>query len=92
MPLWAPNGRELFYWVDNRIMSVPVSMGETLEIGNPVGIFDYEPNSVSWGMTYDVSPDGTWFVGEQRDPTAPPVEIEVVLNWFEELKQRVPVK
>ena len=29
-----------------------------------------------------------------RDPSTPatPPQIDVVLNWFEELKQRVPVK
>ena len=92
MPLWAPDGRELFYWVDNRIMSVPVTMGETLKIGNPVGIFDYEADYAGRAMTYDVSLDGTWFIGMQRDPMAPPDEVEVVLNWFEELKEKVPVE
>jgi dipeptidyl aminopeptidase/acylaminoacyl peptidase len=92
MPLWAPNGKELFYWADNRIMSVPVTMGETLKIGNPVGIFDYETDYDGRGMAYDVSPDGTWFIGMQSDPMAPPDEVEVVLNWFEELKEKVPVE
>jgi serine/threonine protein kinase/WD40 repeat protein len=91
MPLWAPNGRELFYWADNRIMSVSVTTDGTLKIGNPVAIFDYEEDYAGHRMTYDISPDGTWFVGMQRDPMAPPDEVEVVLNWFEELKHKVPV-
>jgi hypothetical protein len=40
---------------------------------------------------YDVSPDGRRFLmlkgGEQE---AAPTQINVVLNWFEELKQKVP--
>jgi hypothetical protein len=40
---------------------------------------------------YDVSPDGQRFLmlkgGEQE---AAPAQINVVLNWFEELKQKVP--
>ncbi len=41
---------------------------------------------------YDVSPDGQRFLmlkpGEQAQ--AAPTQIKVVLNWFEELKRRVP--
>jgi hypothetical protein len=40
---------------------------------------------------YDVSPDGQHFLmlkpGEQESA---PTQINVVLNWFEELKRRVP--
>ncbi len=43
------------------------------------------------GANYDVTPDGQRFVmvqarGQQEEAT----QINVVLNWFEELKQRVP--
>jgi hypothetical protein len=41
---------------------------------------------------YDVSPDGQRFLmikpGESAE--AAPTQINVVLNWFEELKRRVP--
>jgi hypothetical protein len=44
--------------------------------------------------TFDILPDGR-FIGVANETmleeaTAP--RIEVVLNWFEELKQRVPVR
>ena len=42
---------------------------------------------------YDVSPDGQRFLmvkdSAAGDPTATPASMVVVLNWFEELKQRV---
>jgi hypothetical protein len=47
--------------------------------------------------SYDILPDGKRFlvtldVGEaQAGSTAPP-QIQVVLNWLEELKQRVPLR
>ena len=44
---------------------------------------------------YDITPDGKYFVVEisQADPAkAPPEQINVTLNWLEELKQRVPVR
>jgi len=47
--------------------------------------------------SYDITPDGKYFVvmlpKSQADPAkAPPEQIDIVLNWSEELKQRVPVK
>jgi hypothetical protein len=54
---------------------------------------------VGSGRQYDVTPDGKAFVlvidasasggGTTRRPTS---QINVVLNWLEELKQRVPTK
>ena len=44
---------------------------------------------------YDITLDGKDFVVElsQADPgKAPPEQINVTLNWLEELKQRVPVR
>jgi hypothetical protein len=41
---------------------------------------------------YDVSPDGQRFLmlKPSEQAQAAPTQINVVLNWFEELKQRVP--
>ena len=41
---------------------------------------------------YDVSPDGQWFLMLKPSEAgqAAPMQINVVLNWFEELKQKVP--
>ena len=47
--------------------------------------------------TYDVMPDGSRFFGMTRLERSAPgpsnaTQINVVLHWFEELKQRVPVR
>jgi hypothetical protein len=44
---------------------------------------------------YDITPDGKYFVvtfpaAQPASNKAPPEQINVTLNWFEELKQRVP--
>ncbi len=41
---------------------------------------------------YDVSPDGRFLKVVWVQPTSPPNEITVVLNWFEELKRLVPTE
>jgi hypothetical protein len=46
------------------------------------------------GALLDVTPDGQRFVVTKvlpRDPPAPVTHVNVVLNWVEELKAKVPV-
>jgi serine/threonine-protein kinase len=98
-PLWARNGRELFYVDDaaNRLMVVPVqSDGETFRLGSPVKVFDYRLVVPSATRSFDISPDGQRFLvikdaTNDQSSTATPASMVVVVNWLEELKQRVPV-
>jgi serine/threonine-protein kinase len=100
-PLWARSGRELFYVDDaaNRLMVVPVqSDGETFRLGTPVKVFDYRlVVNPSGTRSFDISPDGQRFLvikenaTNDQSSTATPASMVVVVNWLEELKQRVPV-
>jgi serine/threonine-protein kinase len=96
-PLWARNGRELFYLVEpGRLMAVPIQPGSTFAAGNPQVVFEgqYGPPLQRNGRTYDVSPDGQRFLmikeGAAGETSVP--QLVVVLNWFEELKRLVPTK
>jgi len=40
--------------------------------------------------SYDVSPDGQRFLMLKGEPTQAITQINIVQNWFEELKRRVP--
>ena len=52
------------------------------------GLYLPSPNGFHF---YDVSPDGQRFLMiKQSEEAAAPTQINVVLNWFEELKQKVP--
>src|SRR5262249_3338708 len=101
-PVWAPSGRELFYRHDGKLLAVPIQeSGTTLTVGAPKKVFD-DPYRLDSGggqggvANYDISPDGQRFVmvEERRASTAAtqPVQLRVVLNWQEELKQRVPTR
>ncbi|MBI3049747.1 MAG: serine/threonine-protein kinase [Acidobacteria bacterium] len=94
-PLWARNGRELFYLVgQGRVMAVPIQPGPTFVFGNPQVIVDGPYLAPEPGRTYDVSPDGKRFLMIKEsgvDQGSAPREIVVVLNWTEELKRLVPV-
>jgi len=90
-PVWARNGRELFFRDGNRMMVVQVNTQPGFSAARPrllfVESFAGNPSRVN----YDVSPDGQHFVmlkpGEQEQAVS---QIMVIQNWFEELKRRVP--
>ena len=98
-PLWARNGRELFYRHGNTLLSVPVETTATFSAGTPTTVFEgsyFSPPVGLAGRTYDVSPDGQRFLmikdAPAGDPNVAPASIDVVLNWFEELKRLLPTK
>lgn len=39
--------------------------------------------------SYDIAPDGEHFVMIRHEPAAIPDRIDIVINWFEELKAKV---
>ncbi len=92
-PAWNPNGRELFYRSGDKMMAVDIATQPGFAVGKPRMLFEgpYVPTPLTF-PNYDVSPDGQRFLmlkpSEQEQ--APPTQINVVLNWFEELKQKVP--
>ena len=89
-PMWARNGRELFFRNGRKLMSVAVqSNGTTPSLGNPVLLFegDFLFND-NYGSGYDVSPDGRQFYFIQTGKSSGnSVRINVVLNWTEELRR-----
>jgi Tol biopolymer transport system component len=92
-PAWNPNGRELFYRSGDKMMAVEIATQPSFAVGKPRMLFEgpYQASPAT-GPNYDVSPDGQRFLmlkpSEARE--AAPTQINVVLNWFEELKRRVP--
>src|SRR5262249_42060876 len=94
-PRWARNGRELFYRNGDKMMAVDIETKPALRAGKPTVLFEgrYEASSSyrQPGTGYDVSPDGKRFLmirasGEQPATT----QVQVVQEWFEELKRRAP--
>jgi serine/threonine-protein kinase len=92
-PLWARNGKELFYRDESAaLVAVPVgTAGRTLDWGAPVRLFDSKDASSQPDRNYDVTPDGRRFLMIKEDASRQPDPIVVVLDWSEELKRLVPV-
>jgi hypothetical protein len=88
----ARHGRELFYRTGNKMMAVEVTTQPSFSAGKPRVLFEgaYVPTPRSF-QNYDVSPDGQRFLMVKATEQAQaPTQINVVLNWFEELRRRVP--
>ncbi len=90
-PVWSPKGGELFYRSGEKMMAVNVVSGQTFSAENPRVLFEGRFVPTRRGdATYDVSPDGQRFLMVKRNQQSTPAQLNVVLNWFEDLKRRVP--
>jgi hypothetical protein len=96
-PAWGRKGTGELFYVDlnGGMMAAAVQLSPSLRLGRVTKLFDWQkpPRGVS-GMPYDISPiDGRFLAAKSasRNPNAP-VDISIVLNWFTELRQRVPTR
>jgi Tol biopolymer transport system component len=83
-PVWARNGRELFYRNGGKMMVVDITTQPGFSAGAPRLLFDGPYVRGTHMPNYDVTRDGQRFLMMEM----PPAQINVVLNWFEELKRR----
>ena len=88
----ARDGRELFFLQGRQLMATLVQTDGSFTRGTPELLFQVQAN---YGLG-DVAPDGRFLMiipaGRTAAETdAPPPHINVVLNWHEELKARVPI-
>jgi len=91
-PVWAPRGQELFYRNGEAMMIVGIQTEPTFTQGSPVVLFTGKYIGGRPVVNYDISPDGQRFLMIKGGETTAQGQgqINVVLNWFEELKRLVP--
>ena len=102
---WRADGRELFFVSrpasgPNRMMAASVDLSTAPpRFGTPRPLFEFAFMDMGLACTpvrcYDVAPDGQRFFGvkaEPREPTPPTTQINVVLNWLEEVRRKVPTR
>ena len=87
-PRWSQDGRELFFRNGNRMWVVEILDPTTMELGDQDTLFEgvHQPRGI-FLSSYDVHPDGRFLMLTDTSGN----EIRVVQNWFEELKELVPV-
>jgi len=98
-PLWSPDGKELFYRINDEVIAVSVETEPTFKTGKRETLF--RGNYASLGGNdphrWDIHPDGKRFLMMKESTDDETTEetsrstINIILNWFEELKEKVPV-
>src|SRR5262249_18207856 len=102
-PLWSPDGKELFYSPTlaglGKLVSVKIATQPSFTFGNPtpISVDGIIPSAGGAVRDFDITPDGKYFIvvkaaGLAQSDSRTPLKIQVVLNWFRELQDRVPVK
>ena len=88
-PLWSPDGRELFYRVDERVMVVDVESGPSFSASSPRVLFTGRFRGESCcAASYDINPDGERFL--MVDGSASDVmRLHLITNWNEEVARRL---
>ena len=87
-PRWSRSGRELFYVNSKRqLMAVDIETRQAFRVGHPQPLFELP--SPYW----DVASDGKRFlVSKQVGAPVTGTKLEVVMDWFDELRRRVPAE
>ncbi len=92
-PAWSPDGRELFYVPQvGRLVVVSVQTRPGFSFSDPVPVpRRFAVSSPATQRPWDVAPDGrilsVFDEGQMME-----AEIRVVLNWFDELRAKVPLR
>jgi Tol biopolymer transport system component len=100
-PVWSPKGDQLYFrrrldiQTSTQLMSVDISTAGGLTFRNERTVPVKSALMFALYRDYDIMPDGQRFViiypaGQTTSAQPPRPQIHVVLNWLEELKQRVP--
>ncbi len=96
-PVWAPDGSAIYYRNGSSVMRSSIAAGEMFSVDTAEEIF-----RDSWVLdpgiyprtNWDVHPDGESFLfvraaGAELNDGVPVMRLELVVNWFEELRERV---
>jgi serine/threonine-protein kinase len=92
-PMWARNGREIFFLNEDKMMSVPVEIQPAFKAGTQRLLF--QGGGYIGGLlglrNYDVAPDGQHLLMvKEKEAPATSKEVAIIVHWTDELTRRVP--
>ena len=89
-PVWSRDGRELFFAKGDALFATAVTLGENFTSGEVTHLFSGPYAFDEVHRNYDVAPDGQHFVVPRSRVESAPRQLELVLNWSEELNRLAP--
>ena len=91
-PAWDRHGRELFFRNGDQMMVVPVTTQPTFSAERPRLLFTGPFVRTAGRISYDVAPDAESFVMlDSGEESGAATQVDVLINWFDELKRFVPM-
>ena len=92
-PVWAPDGSAIYYRDGIRVMKASLTNAGTPSVASRETLFETDALA---RYDWDVHPDGESFVAvvgpateESEVDGVPIIRVRVVVNWFEELRERM---
>ena len=87
--VWSRQGDKIFFWNADQWMVVDVPADGDFAGQRPRRLFQTSLVD-TFGISYDVAPDGRILLIKPSDDGSDPTRLDIVLNWFEELERLVP--
>jgi Tol biopolymer transport system component len=84
-PVWSRDGREIFFGKGDTLFAVSVTPGDSFGSGAVRRLFSGPYTFDEATVNYDVSPDGQHFIVPRSRVVSAPRQLEVVLDWVEEV-------
>ncbi len=91
-PVWSRDGRQLFYRNGDNMMSVSTTFQPTFRSSRPEVLFERPYLLLPSYPNYDVAADGRFLVIKENEQLTSATVMNVVINWSEELKQKLPAR
>jgi serine/threonine-protein kinase len=91
-PVWSPDGTAIFYRSKTRLMAVEVSPENAMPVSDPRVVLDFNDLRLDGNDRYSILSDGRLAVIQKGEEEGDITRVNVVLNWFEELKRRMPAE
>jgi serine/threonine-protein kinase len=104
-PAWDRRGGELYYLSGvgadgkRQMMVVDITTASAPRIGRPRTLFTFDNGEVNLACAtvrcFDVAPDGQRFYGVKvrtPPPPTPVTHIELITNWFQDLRAKAPAR
>jgi Tol biopolymer transport system component len=83
-PTWAPDGSAIYYFEGIKLIAVSIETEPRFRVTGREVLFEGDYVQYRWSRQYDIHPDGKRFI-LIKNPTRG--NIEVVTNWFDELRK-----
>jgi eukaryotic-like serine/threonine-protein kinase len=91
-PVWSRDGRELFFAKEGALFATSVTLSGVFTSGPVRRLFSGPYSFDEVTVNYDAAPDGQHFLVPRSRIDSAPRQLELVLNWTEELKRLVPTR